>query len=404
MALKRIRTAAKILRSDGPKALMHRTKRFISKRISGPTIQIVLSVGTDDVLAADWTKPRSRPERISRNGPLKVNWILPPPTGGGSGGHLNIFRFVRYLESQGHVCRIFYYDPNSQHSQAEAEAVIKHYPPMKATVSVGLKGAEDCDALFATSWQTAYPVFNVVTSAKKFYFVQDFEPTFYAVGSESVLAENTYRFGFYGITAGKWLTNKLSHDYAMPCDYYDFGSDFSRYAYNNVGRRQSIFFYARPVTQRRGFELGVLALELFNREHPQYDLHFAGWDVSDYKLPFNFKNHGIMRLDELNGLYNQCAAGLVISLTNMSLLPLELMSAGCIPIMNDGPNNRLVSDNPYIAYVPPSPQAMADELWHVVSQSDLPERAKQASDSVQGLDWNESGAKMESILMRELHG
>jgi O-antigen biosynthesis protein len=404
MSLKRLRTAAKILQDDGPKALFHRTKRFVAKQVTGPNIKLMISVGMDDVLAADWSKPRRAHAIPVSDKSLRINWILPPPTGGGSGGHLNIFRFVRHLESKGHTCQIFYYDPNNEHSQAEADVVISMYPKMKATVTHGVTGAGDCDALFATSWQTAYPVFNTNTQAKKFYFVQDFEPTFYATGSESVLAENTYRFGFYGITAGRWLTKKLGSDYGMACDYYDFGSDFGRYKYENAEVRRKIFFYARPVTPRRGFELGVMALELFNREHPDYELHFAGWDVGDYKLPFKFINHGSMKLDELNELYNSCAAGLVISLTNMSLLPLELLSAGCIPIVNDAPNNRLVSDNPYIAYTQPSHQAFADELSRVVSQKDLPQKAKEAAASVQTLDWTVSGDKMEAILLRELRG
>jgi O-antigen biosynthesis protein len=404
MSLKRLRTAVKVLRQDGPKALYHRTKRFVSKRVYGPNISVTLSVAIADVLKADWTKPLAPARSRSAEGPLRVNWILPPPTGPGSGGHLNIFRFVRHLESKGHRCHIYYYDPNHEHSQAEAEVVIKQYPAMKAEVTVGLDGAADCDALFATSWQTAYPAFNLQTDAKKFYFVQDFEPTFYATGTESVLAENTYRFGFYGITAGRWLTTKLTEDYSMPCDYYDFGSDFSRYTYKNDGARKRIFFYARPVTPRRGFELGAMALELFHRKHPEYELHFAGWDVGDYKLPFKFVNHGSMKLGELNELYNTCAAGLVISLTNMSLLPLELLSSGCIPVMNDGLNNRLVSDNPYIAYTQSSPQAMADELSRVVSRDNLPEYARKAADSVQSLDWEASGEKLEAILVRELRG
>ena len=73
---------------------------------------------------------------------------------------------------------------------------------------------EDIDVLFATGWETAYPVFNMKNPAHKMYFVQDFEPLFYGMGSKAVLAENTYRFGFYGITAGCWLTKKVG-EYGM---------------------------------------------------------------------------------------------------------------------------------------------------------------------------------------------
>src|SRR5690606_37442928 len=82
------------------------------------------------------------------------------------------------------------------------------YPNLEATFEVydPAKGVgPDVDAIFATAWETAYPVFVDPSTARRLYFVQDFEPTFYATGSNSVLAENTYRFGFHGITAGRWL-------------------------------------------------------------------------------------------------------------------------------------------------------------------------------------------------------
>ncbi len=399
--LRKIKIATTILRDSGPKLLAHRLKRYAGKRLFGWQ-KLVLSVGISDVIAADWTKPPARLPGRSKSGTLTIHWVV-PPAGIGSGGHLNIFRFVRFLEAQGHTCRVFYYDPNNHHTQTEADAIIKHFPTMKAPIQLGLAGAEDCDAVFATSWQTAYPVFNLRTRAKKFYFVQDYEPFFYPTSSESILAENTYRFGFYGITAGRWLTEKLKSDFGMPCDFYDFGSDAGRYHFTNTQKRKQIFFYARPVTPRRGFELGVLALELFHKKHPEYEIHFAGWDTGEFKLDFPFVNHAVMKLDELDELYNQCAAALVISLTNMSLLPLELLSAGCIPVVNDAPNNRLVSDNPYISYTPPSPQAMADALSAIVEREEQIEYARKASKSAQALSWEDSGKKFEAILRRELH-
>jgi glycosyltransferase involved in cell wall biosynthesis len=399
--IRRTKIAVQTLRDGGPKALAHRVKRYVGNRYLGSR-RLALAVGVDDVLAADWTKPPVRMPAVVTGERLTVNWVM-PPANVGSGGHLNIFRFVRFLEKQGHTCRVFYYDPNDQHSQAEADAIIKHFAPMNAPVQVGLAGLEDCDAVFATEWRTAYPVFNLNTRAKKFYFVQDFEPYFFPVSSESIFAENTYRFGFYGITAGRWLTEKLSTDYGMPCDYYEFGSDSDRYHFRNAEKRKKIFFYARPVTPRRGFEFGVLALELFHQRHPDYEIHFAGWNVDEYKFSFPFVNHSVMKLSELDELYNDCAAGLVISFTNMSLLPLELLSAGCIPVVNDAPNNTLVSANPYISYTPSSPRAMADALCEVVERADQADYARKAAASVQSLSWDDSGAKFESILKRELH-
>jgi glycosyltransferase involved in cell wall biosynthesis len=375
--------------------------RRFSRALSGTSDGIVLPVSLDDLLAADFRSeptPSGRAPRLG--GKLRVNWVI-PPLAPSSGGQQNIMRFVEFLEAAGHRCTLFVYDPLRSQTEAEARASIrKHFPNTKASLHVGVRGMGDCDAVVATTWQTAYPVFSGAPHAAKLYFVQDFEPDFYGASTERVLAANTYSFGFHGVTAGRWLSAKLQAEYGMECDYYDFGSDFSRYPFVNSRSRSKILFYARPLTPRRGFELGVLTLALFARQHPDYEINLVGADISGYRLPFSFVNHGSLPLDQLNGLYNQAAAALVISLTNMSLLPLELLSAGCIPIVNTGDNNRLVTSNPNIVYAEPSPAALARALGDVVNHPRLPAHAKLAAASVQGLSWEDAGRKLESVLLR----
>lgn len=389
-----------IYRSEGFSALrtkvLARGKEMVGRR------RVYLGVGLEDVEEADWVERRTRSRIKAIANPKIIGWVV-PPVGPGSGGHLNIFRFVRFLEDRGYTCRIYIYDPNHTQLPARTALVLQdHYAPMKAAVYHEFEGVGECDALFATSWTTAYPVRNARINVAKFYFVQDFEPYFYMVGTEYVLAENTYRFGLYGITAGGWLAKKLSKEYGMQCDHFDFGSDFGRYSYINDKPRNKIFFYGRPVTPRRGFELGVLALDRFHRERPQYEIHTAGWPVKGWQLPFPFVDHGVMPLDELNGLYNECAAGLILSLTNFSLLPLEVLAAGCIAVLNDAPSNRLVSDNPYLVFARPTPRALAEALASVVDTPNLPERAREASKSVERLSWENSGAQLEQIMLRVL--
>jgi glycosyltransferase involved in cell wall biosynthesis len=65
---------------------------------------------------------------------------------------------------------------------------------------------------------------------------------------------------------------------------------------------------------------------------------FAGGDVANYDLPFPFLNAGLVSLDELPDLYSKVDAALVISSTNLSLLPLELMACGCPVVSNSGEN------------------------------------------------------------------
>jgi glycosyltransferase involved in cell wall biosynthesis len=190
----------------------------------------------------------------------------------------------------------------------------------------------------------------------------------------------------------------------MKCEYYEFGADTKVYSVTNKGQRKEVFFYARPITARRGFELGILALKKFHEMHPDYVINLAGWDVSEYDIPFPYVNHKALRISELSDLYNRCAAALVLSLTNMSLLPLELLAAGTIPVVNDAENNRLVSNNPYIKYAQPSPHALAQAMSDVVSKKDLPRYAEKASESVQNVGWEASGKKFVSVVEQELYG
>jgi glycosyltransferase involved in cell wall biosynthesis len=146
-----------------------------------------------------------------------------------------------------------------------------------------------------------------------------------------------------------------------------------------------------------------MALEIFHRLEPKYEIVMAGWDVSEWNIPFPYTNMKTLPLNELPQVYNECAAALVLSLTNMSLLPLELLACGTIPIVNDGPNNRLVSDNKYINYTEPSPQALAHALQASVNRRDSESYALSASKSIRSKGWEDAGKKVLAILEKELN-
>lgn len=66
----------------------------------------------------------------------------------------------------------------------------------------------------------------------------------------------------------------------------------------------------------------------------------AGWNINNVKLRFPNENLGIRKENELVEIYNKCSIGLVLSATNCSLLPDELMACGCVPVINRGNNNE----------------------------------------------------------------
>ena len=108
----------------------------------------------------------------------------------------------------------------------------------------------------------------------------------------------------------------------------------------------------RTGTPRRGTELGLLALELFAKRQPQVQIHLFGEKLED--VTFKCINHGLVSPAKLNEIYNQCFAGLCLSFTNVSLVPYEMLAAGCIPIINDAEHNRIVLGNPHVRYSAPN--------------------------------------------------
>lgn len=403
---RKVRSALRVLKKEGPLGVLIVGLQKIHNRNvkHDPKVNLELMVKHADVLAAD-------PRHVKVNSVKKpgiaspvINWVMSPP-GKGSGGHQNLFRFISYLEKAGYKCRVYLYSTADKRTTSEILTdITESYDHINAEmVWLGDDSKmEDADAIFATGWETSYPVYNSSLKAKRFYFVQDYEPYFFPIGTNHTLAENSYRFGFYGVTAGGWLAKKLSDDFGMQTDHFDFAANKELYNFTNSRKRKEVFFYARPATARRGFELGIAALEIFHKKHPEYTINLAGADVSHYKIPFPYNNLKTLELSQLGEVYNRCSCALVLSLTNMSLLPLELLSCGTIPVVNDGENNRLVSNNPFIAYADPSPLALAEKLSEIVSVPKPMAYAKKAAASVPGEGWDGPGNKFVQIMDREL--
>lgn len=398
--MNQVRRAWYVLRQQGVKALAARVAvRFYPRVLDRSSL-----VSREDTITADWRtpKPGLAPAQVASK--LRTAWIMPPP-GPNSGGHQNIFRFLKVLEDAGHEVRIYIHSVGRMPTAKDVSDLVStssSYSKVKASIELYPSSGvgDDIDALFATSWETAYVSFNDPTEARRFYFVQDFEPLFFPMSTEAVLAQNTYRFGFFGVTAGSWLETKLARDFGMRTASFDFGSDPEYYHPIDGAQRDSVFFYARPATPRRGFELGTMALELFARERPDVPIITGGQSLRHYQLPFAHEDLGHVEVADLGRIYNRCAAALVLSLSNLSLLPLELLASGTIPVVNAGENNQLVSSNPFIEYCDPQPSALADRLRAVIERPDRDEHALRAAASAHLASWDVSGRQFLAAIER----
>ncbi|MBH5398264.1 glycosyltransferase family 1 protein [Bradyrhizobium sp. CNPSo 4010] len=395
---RRYRQARRLFAEHGRQGVGNWLRRALASRLA-PFVE-PLDVRPADVLAVDTRVPRcwsSLP--LSGKGQMVINWIIVPPSAG-SGGHTTMFRLIEHLERSGHICRVYLYDVYGGDADYYGARTRKLFPGFAGEINDAIRGMADAHAVVATAWPTAYPAYRDPCVGKRFYLVQDFEPWFHPLSARSELAEQTYRMGFHAITAGRFLAAKLSAEYGMTADAFDFGCDRAYHLLKGEGKRDGIVFYARPEAPRRAFELGVMALQLFAERHPHITIHLYGKRIG--RLPFAFVDHGLLRPNELNRIYNHCLAGLSLSMTNVSLVPHEMLSAGCIPVVNDAEHNRIVLDNRFVSYARPTPHALADALGAIVATPDLAGLAASASDSVSSVSWEEAGRTVERSIRHSL--
>lgn len=353
----------------------HGLKEFVDRSRFGPPRDLSKQYGYT-LLA-----PYPRHPQADAVAPHTVNWFL-SGFSATSGGHINIMRFVQGLEALGYECRIVFGEGQWMGDpDAVQQRMVQAFGPMKAKVYLDAQTAPSAYSCVATGFDTAYYVRAFTSTQKRFYFVQDYEPWFSAPGSEFVFAENTYRFGFIGLTAGEWLANKLHAEFGM--ETHPFAFSYDAKLYQPLPRqhktKKRIFFYARPETERRAFELGVLAMHCLHQLYPNMEVVFAGGNLERQKFAFPYQICGKLRVSELGALYNSCDAALVLSMTNLSLLPLELMACGTPVVSNTGPWAEWLLNANNAKLAASTPQSLALALAEIVQNKAEWERLHQAS-------------------------
>jgi len=299
-----------------------------------------------------------------------------PPPAPESGGHINIFRFVRGLEARGFDCRVVVCNdgigtPMNTSTDKLFKQINMWYGSFNGAVFYSSQ-MPPATITMATGWQTAYTVKQFRSTAHKGYFVQDFEPSFFPAGAESSFAEQTYKFGFTGYTAGSWLANLLRSKYGMKTFPVSFSYDKSLYyrQSNDDTTVKHLLCYVRPVTVRRGWELVNLTLELLHKQAPDIRFILVGGKIEQKNISYPAFNPGSVKLSELGKLYSQCRAALILSCTNLSLLPLEVMSCGVPVISNKGENVEWLLNEGNASLARLEPESMAKAVLKVLNLPD----------------------------------
>ena len=292
-------------------------------------------------------------------------WFVPDWLNVWGGGHYTLFRFANHFAGCNTRNIIFIYN-NQRHATPKHlhDELMAALPDCKLEVIIDPALLPSCAAAIATTWQSAYDVRAFEFAHKKFYFMQDYEGLFYAYGTTSQQANATYGFGFIGITGGGWLKQRYEAHGGRARDWH-FAADrqiFYPRGMNNAVREKvsRLFFYGRPSTERRCFDLGMAALKKIAERFPEVEIVIAGLDLQSHP-PFPATLMGNLSLKDTGDLYRTCDIGMAFSGTNLSYLPVELMASGVPVICNNGPQVEWHCQHGVNAYLAdPVPQAMLE--------------------------------------------
>lgn len=356
----------------------------------------------------DFGVSTAKPSNVYERKSLKIHWVI-PNYGVGGGGHMTIFRTIHWLEYFGHECTIWVSGENDFNVSDAYERILKYYQFVKADVKLLSKDLVNSigDIVFATSWDTAFIVESCSGFKERFYFVQDYEPAFYARGSRGVLAEETYNLDLNCICASPWLKHVLETKHSRWArDFYlSYDKDFYYPAQqldraNDVPR---IAVYSRIGTERRCVELAIIALEDLARRGFKFHADIFGTDTPFANLSFPHSFHDVMPSEELGRLYRECDVGVCFSATNYSLVPQEMMACGLPVIELNVESARFSIGEGAALMTSPLPSKIADSIVHLIDNPEdrfaLAERGMQWAAQH---TWEAAARSVEAALLERL--
>lgn len=258
-----------------------------------------------------------------------------------SGGHTSILRLGTGLSKNGKT--VTYISFKNQSLEKMQEAAKGNLPSVEGKLAkLQDVSLETYDIIIATSWQSVYYARRF--EAYKMYFVQDYEPYFFKLNERYLLAKKTYELGLHIVSLGKWNIEQIkrlgSVNVKYKTDYIDFPYEPSEYIcyernYDKyIGKKDiSIAVYSKEDGKRIPNMLQIIlkkATKELQSMGISLEIYFFGFDKKT-KIQIG-KNLGKLNRKEMIELYKKVDFGMVASMTNISLVPYEMLATG-LPII-----------------------------------------------------------------------
>ncbi len=340
--------------------------------------------------------------------PLRIAVII-PSFRRGSGGHATIVRLLEELGRLGHTVTVWLEDIEGRHAPERPELTRRSFAEFFGASQLELwtdfETWDGADVVMATGWQTVARTLLLPGCSARAYLVQDHEPEFNPTSAESLWAADTYRRGLHCVAASPWLEGLLRERYGASASHFDLALDHDLYVPGSGERdEQLVVFYARAATPRRAVPLGLLALHELARRRP--DVRIALFGEGPGATPSPFTDLGVLDGRALADLYSRATVGMALSLTNPSLIALEMMACGlpCVELASESMLAGFGRDGP-LELAEPDPLALCDALERLLDDPGLRRRAAERGiELMAGRTWAGAARQLEDGIRQAAAG
>lgn len=324
-----------------------------------------------------------------------------------SGGYTSILRLGTELEKNGF--KVFYAILSSQQNQKDAIkcATINLKKYKGKIIKADDISSDYDDIIIATYWKTVYQIKSY--KGYKMYFVQDFEPYFTVFGEEYLLTLKTYELGFHIVSLGGWNESMIKKNAHIngKLDIIDFPFEPTEYVlkkrnYQHYKNKKNFTIAAFIKNDQKRIP-NIIQNILTNLENEfkknGYILKIKYFGINKKLKLKNGENLGILSKEELANLYENTDFGICGSMTNVSLVPYEMLAKG-LPLIEfkEGTFQFFFPDNTAIitnfSYVD-----LYNKLIDVINNPSILELyQKNALDFLKNLSWEKTGKQFVNIL------
>ncbi len=253
------------------------------------------------------------------------------------------------------------------------------------------------------------------------YFVQDYEPYFHPVGDRYFLSKKAYELGEDIISLGNWNIEEIKKNcknnanlgrmYSVEFPFESREYPYRKRNFDEYKNKKEIniaVYIKREPKRLPGIVMSMIthASKEFEKRGKHLNIYYFG--LHKVEKPALGTNLGRISKKEIQELYTKCDFGMVASMTNISLVPYEMIGSG-LPVIEfkDGSYTSFLGEDTAVLLDTFDFEELVNKIeFYTNNPLQLMEITNRARQKVSNLSWDDTGNQfyriLETIVKKEI--